>query len=90
MDTRSAASLTNGSGEFFLVQVALGGPGHGEVLVEMHTDSSALPTTTPCGGPYSGHGPCRRRHCPRCGKQITHIQSGERVETIGFTHGIYA
>ena len=40
MDTRSAASLTNGSGEFFLVQVALGGPGHGEVLVEMHADSS--------------------------------------------------
>ena len=25
-----------------------------------------------------------------CGKQITHIQSGERVETIGFTNGIYA
>lgn len=36
MGTLSTAILTNGRGEFFLDQVALGDPGPGEALVEIH------------------------------------------------------
>jgi S-(hydroxymethyl)glutathione dehydrogenase/alcohol dehydrogenase len=36
MGTHSTAILTNGRGEFFLDRVALGDPGPGEVLVEIH------------------------------------------------------
>ena len=80
MGTLSTAILTNGRGEFFLDRVALGDPGPGEVLVEIHasgvchTDYDTMRWGRTMVMGHEGAGIVLA-----CGKEVTHVQSGDRV-----------
>jgi Zn-dependent alcohol dehydrogenase len=80
MGTLPTAILTNGRGEFFLDQVALGDPGPGEVLVEIHasgvchTDYDTMRWGRTMVMGHEGAGIVLA-----CGKEVTHVQSGDRV-----------
>jgi S-(hydroxymethyl)glutathione dehydrogenase/alcohol dehydrogenase len=80
MGTLSTAILTNGRGEFFLDQVALGDPGPGEVLVEIHasgvchTDYDTMRWGRTMVMGHEGAGIVLA-----CGNEVTHVQSGDRV-----------